>query len=55
MLDTVSDQLLKLVYFVPTDHAEETRKAVFEAGAGWLNYLELVSVTSAKQLTLTQP
>ena len=28
---------------------------VFEAGAGWLNYLELVSVTSTKQLILTQP
>ena len=28
---------------------------VFEAGAGWLNYLKLVSVTSTKQLVLTQP
>lgn len=27
-------QLLKLVYFVPEDQAEATRKAIFEAGAG---------------------
>lgn len=29
-------KLLKLVYFVPEDHAEPTRKAIFEAGAGYI-------------------
>jgi dinuclear metal center YbgI/SA1388 family protein len=28
------DQLVKLVFFVPNDHADQVRKAVFEAGAG---------------------
>jgi len=29
-----SEQLLKLVFFVPHDHADQVRRAVFEAGAG---------------------
>ncbi|MGM0530923.1 MAG: Nif3-like dinuclear metal center hexameric protein [Bacteroidota bacterium] len=28
------DQLVKMVFFVPHDHADQVRKAVFEAGAG---------------------
>lgn len=34
ILSPLREKLLKLVYFVPVDHAEETRSAVFEAGAG---------------------
>lgn len=49
MLDTVSDQLLKLVYFVPTDHAEETRKAVFEAGAGHIGNYDQCSYNTTGQ------
>jgi len=39
ILKPKSDDLLKLVFFVPTAHAEITRNAVFEAGAGHIgNY-----------------
>lgn len=34
LLSPLKEKLLKLVYFVPVDHAEATRRAVFEAGAG---------------------
>ncbi|MCZ8511189.1 Nif3-like dinuclear metal center hexameric protein [Paenibacillus filicis] len=36
-LDEVhTDKLKKLVVFAPQDHAENVRKALFEAGAGWI-------------------
>lgn len=39
VLSPVSGGLKKLVYFVPTDHAEKVRQAIFEAGAGHIgNY-----------------
>lgn len=31
-----TDKLKKLVVFVPEDHAEKVRQALFEAGAGWI-------------------
>lgn len=31
-----TDKLKKLVVFVPQDHAEKVRQALFEAGAGWI-------------------
>ncbi len=34
MLSPVSGELCKLVTFVPSDHAEKVRMAIFEAGAG---------------------
>ena len=46
ILAPVSNQLIKLVYFVPTEHAEETRNAVFEAGAGTIGDYDLVSFNS---------
>jgi dinuclear metal center YbgI/SA1388 family protein len=43
ILAPVSNQLMKLVFFVPTNHADETRKAVFEAGAGQIGNYDLCS------------
>ncbi|HAF27505.1 MAG TPA: Nif3-like dinuclear metal center hexameric protein [Bacteroidales bacterium] len=43
ILAPVSNQLMKLVFFVPTNHADETRKAVFEAGAGQIGNYNLCS------------
>ncbi|MCK4920626.1 MAG: Nif3-like dinuclear metal center hexameric protein [Bacteroidales bacterium] len=34
ILDPIKEKLLKLVFFVPVDHAEKVRKSVFDAGAG---------------------
>jgi dinuclear metal center YbgI/SA1388 family protein len=34
VLDPVRNQLIKLAFFVPHEHANEVRKAVFDAGAG---------------------
>ncbi len=39
ILDTKSDQLRKLVVFIPKDHAGKVRRAIFDAGAGHIgNY-----------------
>jgi len=39
ILAPLKNHLMKLVYFVPTDLAEKTRKAIFESGAGHIgNY-----------------
>jgi dinuclear metal center YbgI/SA1388 family protein len=46
VLSPASNQLCKLVYFVPKDHAEETKKAVFEAGAGTIGDYSYVSFNS---------
>ncbi len=43
ILSPVSNQLMKLVYFVPTDHADETRKAIFNAGAGHIGNYDMCS------------
>ena len=43
ILAPVSNQLMKLVYFVPTDHAGETRNAVFDAGAGQIGNYDMCS------------
>ena len=46
VLAPASNQLCKLVYFVPKDYAEKTRKAVFEAGAGTIGDYSSVSFNS---------
>lgn len=39
MKETISDNLYKIVVFVPLDHHERVLQAMFEAGAGWIgNY-----------------
>ncbi len=39
ILEPVTEKLLKLVTFIPTDHLEKVREAVFSAGAGHIgNY-----------------
>jgi len=43
ILDTKTNHLLKLVYFVPIEQAEITRKAVFEAGAGQIGKYDMCS------------
>jgi dinuclear metal center YbgI/SA1388 family protein len=43
ILDAKTNHLLKLVYFVPVEHAEVTRKAVFEAGAGQIGKYDMCS------------
>jgi len=43
ILSPVSNYLYKLVYFVPINNAEETRKAVFDVGAGQIGDYDLVS------------
>ena len=43
ILSTVSGQLLKLVYFVPQANAEETRNAIFDAGAGHIGNYDMCS------------
>ncbi len=43
ILAPVSNRLMKLVYFVPTEQADETRKAVFEAGAGHIGDYDMCS------------
>ncbi|MBU8892692.1 MAG: Nif3-like dinuclear metal center hexameric protein [Bacteroidales bacterium] len=46
ILAPVTNQLFKLVYFVPKDHAEKTRKAVFEVGAGTIGDYDCASFNS---------
>ncbi|MCF8380248.1 MAG: Nif3-like dinuclear metal center hexameric protein [Bacteroidales bacterium] len=46
VLDPVKGKLLKLVYFVPVDHAEKVRKSIFEAGAGVIGNYENCSFSS---------
>lgn len=43
ILAPVSNQLMKLVFFVPTEYAEVTRNAVFEAGAGHIGNYDMCS------------
>ena len=43
ILAPVSNHLMKLVYFVPAEQADETRKAVFEAGAGHIGNYDMCS------------
>ncbi len=45
------DRLLKLVFFVPEDHAEGVRNAVFEAGAGVIGNYDQCSFNAAGQGT----
>ena len=46
ILAPVSNNLIKLVYFVSAEHVDETRKAVFEAGAGHIGNYDFVSFNS---------
>lgn len=43
ILSNSLNQLIKLVYFVPVQQEEETRKAVFEAGAGHIGNYDMCS------------
>lgn len=43
ILAPISNHLIKLVYFVPTEQVDETRKAVFEAGAGHIGDYDMCS------------
>ena len=43
VLDPMENSLLKLVFFVPSDHAESVRGKVFEAGAGVLGNYDMCS------------
>jgi len=43
ILSPIANHLMKLVYFVPTEQAEETRKTVFEAGAGHIGEYDMCS------------
>lgn len=43
ILAPASNRLMKLVYFVPVDQAEQTRSAVFEAGAGEIGAYDMCS------------
>ena len=43
ILSPVTNELMKLVYFVPVDYAEKTKSAVFDAGAGQIGDYDLVS------------
>lgn len=46
VLDPVSDDLKKLVTYVPSDKAEELRKSLFEAGAGQIGNYDSCSFNS---------
>lgn len=46
ILAPVSNHLLKIVYFVPSEHADKTRNAVFEAGAGHIGNYDMCSYNS---------
>ncbi|MBI9054545.1 MAG: Nif3-like dinuclear metal center hexameric protein [Bacteroidales bacterium] len=43
ILAPVSNQLYKLVYFVPTENANKIRNAIFEAGAGQIGNYDMCS------------
>ena len=43
VLDPLKNNLIKLVFFVPSDHAEEVRKKIFEAGAGVIGKYDMCS------------
>lgn len=43
MLEPRSNHLLKLAYFVPSAHAEKTREAIFNAGAGHIGNYDMCS------------
>jgi dinuclear metal center YbgI/SA1388 family protein len=42
----MADQLRKLVFFVPTDHAEAVRKEIFKAGAGHIGAYDMCSFST---------
>ena len=46
ILDPVKEQLLKLVTFVPDDHLEKVREALFDAGAGTIGKYDRCSFGS---------
>ena len=43
VLSPREDNLRKLVFFVPADHADEVREAVFDAGAGHIGQYDMCS------------
>ncbi|HSH51942.1 MAG TPA: Nif3-like dinuclear metal center hexameric protein [Bacteroidales bacterium] len=43
ILAPLNDHLMKLVYFVPVDQAEQTRKSIFKAGAGHIGNYDMCS------------
>lgn len=43
ILSPLNNHLMKLVYFVPVNEAEQTRKAVFDAGAGHIGNYDMCS------------
>ena len=43
ILSPLNNHLMKLVYFVPVNEAEQTRKAVFDAGAGYIGNYDMCS------------
>ena len=43
ILQPAEENLRKLVFFVPTDHAEKVRRAIFEAGAGHIGEYDMCS------------
>src|SRR6056297_1629075 len=43
ILVPLDNHLMKLVYFVPTGHAGQTRKAIFKAGAGHIGNYDMCS------------
>jgi dinuclear metal center YbgI/SA1388 family protein len=47
VLDPMKNNLVKLVFFVPADHAVEVREKVFEAGAGVIGNYDMCSFNAA--------
>lgn len=43
ILDPRTDHLRKLVFFVPTDHADQVREEIFKAGAGQIGAYDMCS------------
>jgi dinuclear metal center YbgI/SA1388 family protein len=43
ILKAAKDSLVKLVFFVPPDHAEKVRKSIFDAGAGVIGEYDMCS------------
>lgn len=46
ILAPMADQLRKLVFFVPTDHAETVRQEIFKAGAGHIGAYDMCSFST---------
>jgi dinuclear metal center YbgI/SA1388 family protein len=47
VLDPVKNALVKLVFFVPADHAEKVRESIFEAGAGVIGNYDMCSFNTS--------